>query len=70
MQRATSFDDLKEINSTLRDELSKIYESVDDIDVYVGGLAETHVQGGQVGPLFAHMMASQFAEIKQGDTLV
>ena len=66
MQRASNFQDLREIPPTLRAKLAEIYDNVDDIDVYVGGLAETHVEGGQVGPLFAHMIASQFAEIKKG----
>ena len=67
MSRANSFDDLIEIKESLRSTLSEIYTSVNDIDLYVGGLAETTVTGGQVGPLFAHMIASQFEVLKKGD---
>ena len=67
MQRANSFDDLVEIKSDLRDILKSMYESVNDIDLYVGGLAEEPVEGGQVGHLFAHMIASQFSVLKKGD---
>ena len=67
MQRAKDFDELKEIPADVRAKLSQIYAHVDDIDVYVGGLAETHVDGGLVGPLFAHMMAAQFRDLKRGD---
>ena len=51
----------------MREKLSKIYEHVDDIDVYVGGLSESVIDGGVVGPLFAHMIAKQFNELKFGD---
>ena len=48
-------------------QISEIYADVDDIDVYAGGLAESPVDGGLVGPTFAHMMASQFRDLKFGD---
>ena len=67
MQKANDFDELKEIPADIREKLRNIYSHVDDIDVYVGGLAETHVEGGLVGPLFAHMMAAQFRDLKRGD---
>ena len=67
MQKASDFDELKEIPADIREKLRNIYTHVDDIDVYVGGLAETHVEGGLVGPLFAHMMAAQFRDLKRGD---
>ena len=67
MQRANSFDDFKEIKPELRMKLAELYNHVDDVDTYAGGLAEDHVEGGQVGPLFAHMMADQFRDIKKGD---
>lgn len=67
MQRARDFDELKEIPVDMRERLSQVYGHVDDIDVYVGGLAEDHVEGGLVGPTFAHMMATQFRDIKFGD---
>jgi len=67
MQKANDFDELKEIPADIREKLRNIYTHVDDIDVYVGGLAETHVEGGLVGPLFAHMMAAQFRDLKRGD---
>jgi len=67
MQRAKDFDELKEIPADVRAKLAVLYDYVDDIDVYVGGLAESHVEGGLVGPLFAHMMAAQFRDLKRGD---
>jgi peroxidase len=67
MQRARSFAELKEIPVDMRARFAEIYDNVDDIDVYVGGLAEEHVPGGLVGPTFAHMMAKQFHDLKVGD---
>jgi len=47
--------------------LEKVYESVYDIDLYAGAIAETGVRGGAVGPTFACMISDQFDRIKRGD---
>jgi peroxidase len=48
LTKARNFDELrKEINPRLLQKLKKIYESVDDIDLFPGGLAETPVVGNQ-----------------------
>uniref|UniRef100_A0A7N8X2R7 Eosinophil peroxidase-like n=1 Tax=Mastacembelus armatus TaxID=205130 RepID=A0A7N8X2R7_9TELE len=60
----------KVMNST---ELAKVfldlYGTPDNIDVWVGGVAEPFVRGGRVGPLFACLIATQFQKIRQGDRL-
>ena len=40
--------------------LQEVYENVDDIDLYLGAIAETNVQGGVVGPTFACLIGQQF----------
>jgi hypothetical protein len=43
------------------------YGSVDDVDALVGGLAEDHVSGASVGPLFQKVLSDQFARMRDGD---
>jgi len=47
--------------------LEAAYDSVDDIDVWVGGLAEDHLPGSSMGELFTTIIADQFERIRDGD---
>jgi len=47
--------------------LSNVYESIEDIDLYSGAIAEKAVRGGAVGPTFACLIGEQFDRIKRGD---
>ncbi|MBD3676678.1 MAG: peroxiredoxin [Planctomycetaceae bacterium] len=47
--------------------LEDIYESVDDIDLWIGALAEDHVPGTSVGPLVLVGMVDQFTRLRDGD---
>ncbi len=54
-------------NAALRQELQALYGTVNNIDLWVGMLAENHVPGGNTGPLVARIMVDQFTRIRDGD---
>ena len=63
-----SFHDLNAImDSDAVSKIASLYESVDDIDLFVGGNAEYHIKGAIVGPTFACVIAEQFRRLKFGD---
>ncbi len=42
-------------------------DNVNDVDLWVGGLAEDHVRGASVGPLFYRILVDQFTRLRDGD---
>ncbi|KAK4036631.1 chorion peroxidase [Daphnia magna] len=64
----TSFQELLTImDRAVVDRLAAVYRSVDDIDLYAGGLVESHLPGSMLGPVFSCIIADQFARLKEGD---
>ena len=47
------------------DDVADMYESFDDIDLYVGLLMEQHMNGAQVGPTAGCIISEQFIALKK-----
>lgn len=62
----TSFAD---ISSSVRvqQRLQMLYGTVDNIDLWVGGLAEDHLPGASMGPTFHAILCDQFTRLRDGD---
>lgn len=54
-------------DTALQKALQQAYGDVNNIDLWVGGLAEDHVAKGSVGPLFQRIMQDQFMRLRDGD---
>ena len=54
-------------NPEIRERLQNAYDSVDDIDLWVGGLSEDPYRGGQLGELFNKIIVDQFVALRDGD---
>jgi hypothetical protein len=66
LPRLTSFAEITS-NVTVQKELQQAYGSVDNIDPFVGGIAEDHVAGSNLGPLFQAVLVNQFTRLETGD---
>lgn len=64
---ADEFADLPMDSSTLAS-LQSLYDSVDNVDPWIGALAETHVDGTSVGPLVLAALVDQFTRLRDGDS--
>ncbi|XP_065073904.1 uncharacterized protein LOC135697958 isoform X1 [Ochlerotatus camptorhynchus] len=68
LKRAQNWDDLaREIPPEVISRLKRIYNNVDDIDLFPGGMSERPLQGGLVGPTFACIIAIQFRQVRKCD---
>lgn len=54
-------------NVTLAKLLQSLYGSVDEMDSYVGGLAEDHLSDSELGELFHIAVREQFERLRDGD---
>jgi hypothetical protein len=47
--------------------LAEVYPTIEDVDLWVGGLVERHVQGAMVGETFFTLIKDQFERLRDGD---
>ncbi|RLS36303.1 MAG: hypothetical protein DWH81_12810 [Planctomycetota bacterium] len=66
LSKVTSFEQITP-DLALQQQLKQLYGNVNNIDLWVGGLAEKHVPGGNVGETFARIIADQFTRLRDGD---
>ncbi|XP_013401626.1 peroxidasin homolog isoform X2 [Lingula anatina] len=69
LRYAHSFEDFTSdfADASVIQELKKLYKHPDDVDLFVGGILETSVPGGIVGPTFACIIARTFKNVRDGD---
>lgn len=66
LPRVTSFSQITS-DPVLAAKLQSLYGSVDNVDLWVGGLAEDHAAGSNVGPTFKAILVDQFTRTRAGD---
>ena len=66
LKRGQNFSDISS-DPEIQSRLSSIYESVDGVDLWVGGLSEDPLSGSHVGELFSTIIKDQFQALRDGD---
>ncbi|CAG9534246.1 unnamed protein product [Cercopithifilaria johnstoni] len=66
---ANDFDDLKNeiLDENVRIGLAKTYNTINDVDLYIGSMVEDPVIGGLVGTTLACLIGDQFKRLRDGD---
>ena len=63
---AQDFTDISSDSDT-QNRLAQVYASPEQVDLWVGGLAEDHLPGARVGPLFHAILRDQFRRLRDAD---
>jgi peroxidase len=66
LKPVTRFADITK-NLDVQRALEQTYGNVNNIDLWVGGLAEDHLAGSSVGPTFQRILVDQFQRLRDGD---
>ena len=66
LPKITSFSEITS-KVDLQDKLKSVYDDVDSIDPWIGGICEDHIKGSQVGPLFFKILSNQFGRLRDCD---
>lgn len=66
LERVTRFDQITS-DPEIQAKLSSTYGTVDNIDLWIGGLAEDHVPGSSMGETFTAILVDQFVRLRDGD---
>lgn len=66
LERVLAFSDITD-DPEMQVRLAEVYDNVDDIDLWVGGLAETSRPGSMVGELIYTVLKEQFEALRDAD---
>ncbi|CAG8437041.1 1229_t:CDS:10 [Scutellospora calospora] len=66
LPRAQNWSDISS-NPVVQQRLKTVYGTVDQVEAFSGGLAEDHVAGSNLGPLFYNSYLNQWANIRDSD---
>jgi peroxidase len=66
LARVTNFDQIT-ADPAMQASLASTYGSVDNIDLWVGGLAEDHLANSSMGATFTAILVDQFTRLRDGD---
>ena len=62
----TSFDEITQ-NAEVAAGLAEVYTSIDDVDAWIGAIAEDPIADGLTGELLTEILVDQFARLRDGD---
>ncbi|XP_020605845.1 thyroid peroxidase-like [Orbicella faveolata] len=62
----SSFSEITKDSKTAT-KIEDLYQDINDIDLWVGGLAEDHESGSELGPTFRAIIMKNFLRIRDGD---
>jgi len=66
LRRVTSFHQITR-NRKVAQTLKSLYKNVNNLDLWVAGIAEDHVRGSELGPTFEKIFRNQLTRIRDGD---
>ncbi len=66
MDAVTSFSDVSSAED-VQEALEELYDDINDLDLWVGGLAEDHAEGAMVGETFRAIISDQLERLRDGD---
>lgn len=66
MDRLSSFEDIS-ADPEIQSRLSSAYNNIDDIDLWIGGLAEDPIANSHLGELLSFIIKMQFRTLRDGD---
>ena len=61
-----SFEEISSDNKVTQ-KLQDVYKDVNTIDLWVGGLAEDHLEDSEIGETFHAILIDQFTRLRDGD---